>query len=121
MSNAFGLVVAAVGMAFVLAGLAGKGRASRPFARARAQRARARRYPKALLRSADMAIAAARRRAGAGEPAIVRTDDVMDLAREHFGYPHPSRSDAAAALRRRYASGGCERDCVTDAYDLSRW
>ncbi|MFD5028328.1 hypothetical protein [Streptomyces sp. NPDC058373] len=64
-----------------------------------------------------MAIAAARRAAGPGEPALVRVAAVREVAVGHFGHRYVSHPEAAAALRERYERAGCDRDCVTDAYD----
>ncbi|MEH0532841.1 hypothetical protein QBA75_40140 [Streptomyces stelliscabiei] len=70
-----------------------------------------------LLRSADTAIAAARRRAAHGEPAIVTVADVTRVARQHYGYLLVEREEAAAALRQRYEAADCLVDCMTDAFN----
>lgn len=71
----------------------------------------------ASSRAADMAIAAARRAAGPGEPALIRVADVREVAMSHFGHRYVSHPEAAAALRERYERARCARDSVTDAYD----
>ncbi|WP_405185077.1 hypothetical protein [Streptomyces albidoflavus] len=93
-----------------------RGRPTRPWWRARAERSARARRPRKLRRAADMAIAAARRAAGPGEPAVVRVAAVRELAAGHFGHPSVSHQEAAAALRERYERAGCNRDCVTDAH-----
>lgn len=70
-----------------------------------------------LLRSADMAIAEARRRAARGEPAIVTVGDVTRVACRHYGHVLVERDEAAAALRRRFEAAGCRADCMTDAFN----
>ncbi|MGW1028378.1 hypothetical protein ACWD4J_32625 [Streptomyces sp. NPDC002577] len=112
-----GLGFVALGMVLIAAGAFWRGRAVRPLSRRRAREALARDYRKHLLRSADMAISAARRQAARGEPVIVRIDDVIGVATRHFGHASVPREQAAAALRRRYEAGGCRRDCMTDAFD----
>ncbi|OAH09725.1 hypothetical protein [Streptomyces jeddahensis] len=112
-----GLGFVALGVVLIAAGALWKGRAIRPLFRKRARAALARDYRRQLLRSADMAIAAARRRAARGEPVIVRIDDVIGIASQHFGHDVVPREQAAAALRQRYEAGGCRRDCMTDAFD----
>lgn len=111
-----GIFILATGAALMAAGATWKGRAVRPLfpkrARAVAERASAR----ALLRAADVAIASARGAAAPGEPAIVTVDDVVRVAREHFGQVDVGRPRAAAALRRQYERGACAADCMTDAY-----
>ncbi|WP_436736135.1 hypothetical protein [Streptomyces sp. BBFR102] len=107
----------AAGMLVVLLALALQGRATRPWWRARAERSARARHPRELRRAADMAIAAARRAAGPGEPAVVRVAAVCEVAAGHFGHRYVSHPEAAAALRERYERAGCARDCVTDAYD----
>jgi hypothetical protein len=73
--------------------------------------------PRNLLRSADMAIAGARRRAAHGEPAIVTVEDVARVARQHYGYRFVEREEAAAALRQRFEAADCLVDCMTDAFN----
>ncbi|AQU71052.1 hypothetical protein BBN63_19440 [Streptomyces niveus] len=94
-----------------------KGQVREPYLRGRARDAKNRRLPRDLRRSADMAIAAARHAAAADEPAIVRVDEVLTLAAEHFGHGAVSRESAAEALRERYEWNRCDADCVTDAYE----
>ncbi|QNS03600.1 hypothetical protein [Streptomyces xanthii] len=115
MNVTLGALVAAAGIALAALGLPAGGRVRRPFHARRAHAAERRRYPVALRRACDMAIAEARRRAGAGEPAIVRTDAVLELMRGHFGFPYARREDAAVALYGRFRERGCAVDCVTDA------
>ncbi|MER5183779.1 hypothetical protein ABT009_36490 [Streptomyces sp. NPDC002896] len=112
-----GLGFVALGVLLIAAGALWRGRAVRPLSRKRARAALARDYPRHLLRSADMAIAAARRQAARGEPVIVRIDDVISVATQHFGHASVTREQAAAALRQRYEAGGCRADCMTDAFD----
>ncbi|MEV3858615.1 hypothetical protein AB0J38_30410 [Streptomyces sp. NPDC050095] len=109
------MVVALAGAFVVLLSLASRGRATRPWNRRRAAAVERRRYPVALRRASDMAIAEARRQARPGEPAIVTVGAVLDLMVEHFDIPYASRDDAAAALRERFVERGCAVDCVTDA------
>ncbi|MFE0733742.1 hypothetical protein [Streptomyces sp. NPDC058855] len=111
-----GALVVVVGVGLVAAGVLWRGRAVRPFAASRARAAEHRAYTRALLRAADQVIAAARRSAGDGEPAVVTVDAVERLVRERYGYAEVERRHAAAALRRRYERGRCAVDCVTDAY-----
>lgn len=111
-----GALVVVVGAGLVTAGVVWKGRAVRPFAASRARAAAHREYTRDLLRAADHVIAAARRSAGDGEPAIVTVEAVERVVRERFGYEAVERRHAAAALRRRYEQGRCAVDCVTDAY-----
>ncbi|CAM5504079.1 MULTISPECIES: hypothetical protein [Streptomyces] len=109
----------AAGSLTVLLALLLRGRATRPWWRARAERAALARRPRELRRAADMAIATARRAAGPGEPALVRVAAVREVAVSHFGHRHVSHPEAAAALRARYERSGCARDCFTDAYDTT--
>ncbi|MEU4066033.1 hypothetical protein AB0F25_27080 [Streptomyces wedmorensis] len=111
-----GVLVGLVGFGLILAGVVWKGRAVRPFAASRAHLAAQREYARALQRASDQVIAAARRSAGEGEPAIVTVDAVVRLTREHYGYDTVERHHAAAALRRRFEHRRCAADCVTDAY-----
>ncbi|MFC8898122.1 hypothetical protein [Streptomyces cinereoruber] len=108
------LVLPAVGL--IAFGLLHKGRAARPFAASRARAFAQREYARNLQRSADLVIAAARRAAGEGEPAIVTVAAVVRTAEERYGYDGVERRHAAAALRRRFEHGRCAADCVTDAY-----
>lgn len=110
-------MIVAVGFALMAAGAIWKGQVRKPYLRVRARDVKNRRLPRDLRRSADMAIAAARHAAADDEPAIVRIDDVLTLAAEHFGHPTVSRESAAGALRERYEWNRCEGDCVTDAYE----
>ncbi|MFC9685286.1 hypothetical protein ACFTZL_36730, partial [Streptomyces sp. NPDC056948] len=82
----------------------------------RAQAAVVRDRSRNLLRSADMAIAEARRRAASGEPVIVTVEDVIEVASRHYGL-FVEREEAAAALRQRYEAADCRVDCMTDAFD----
>lgn len=109
-------MIVAVGLALMAAGAIWQGRVREPYLRGRARNAKARRLPRDLRRSADMAIAAARHAAADDEPAIVRVDDVLTLAAEHFGHQAVPRASAAGALRERYERHRCDVDCVTDAY-----
>lgn len=70
-----------------------------------------------LLRSADMAIAEARRRAARGEPAIVTVEAVTRVACQHYGHVFVEREEAAAALRERWEAANCRVDCMTDAFN----
>ncbi|MFC8266080.1 hypothetical protein ACFUIZ_10195 [Streptomyces cinereoruber] len=108
------LVLPAVGL--IAFGLLHKRRAARPFAASRARAFAQREYARNLQRSADLVIAAARRAAGEGEPAIVTVAAVVRTAEERYGYDGVERRHAAAALRRRFEHGRCAADCVTDAY-----
>ncbi|MEU0526691.1 hypothetical protein [Streptomyces niveus] len=110
-------VVVALGLVLMAVGAIWKGQVREPYLRGRARDARNRRLPRDLRRSADMAIAAARHAAAADEPAIVRVDEVLTLAAEHFGHGAVSRESAAEALRERYEWNRCDADCVTDAYE----
>ncbi|WP_405677411.1 hypothetical protein OG292_23175 [Streptomyces sp. NBC_01511] len=110
-------VVVAVGAVLMAAGAIWKGQVRKPYLRVRAQDVKYRRLPRDLRRSADMAIAAARHAAAADEPAIVRVDDVLTVAAEHFGHGAVSRESAAGALRERFERNRCYVDCVTDAYE----
>ena len=113
-------VIVAVGLVLMAAGAIWKGKVRKPYLRVRAQDVKYRRLPRDLRRSADMAIAAARHAAAADEPAIIRVDDVLTVAAEHFGHGAVSRESAAGALRERYERNLCHADCVTDAFD-ERW
>ncbi|KOX17594.1 MULTISPECIES: hypothetical protein [unclassified Streptomyces] len=108
------LVLPAAGL--IAFGLLHKGRAVRPFAASRARSFAQREYARNLRRAADLVIAAARRAAGEGEPAIVTVEAVARTAEERYGYDGVERRHAAAALRSRYEHGRCAADCVTDAY-----
>ncbi|WP_330175192.1 hypothetical protein OG875_17710 [Streptomyces sp. NBC_01498] len=114
------IVILAVGLSFMAAGVLWKGQVRRPFLPRRARKVKERRLPRDLRRSADMAIAAARRAAARDEPAIIRVDDVLTLAAEHFGHEAVDRDAAAGALRERYEWNRCQGDCVTDAYDVGK-
>ncbi|MFF5503466.1 hypothetical protein [Streptomyces roseolus] len=111
-----GLIVGGGGLGLIVAGLVAKGRATRPFAARRAAVMAHRAYARDLTRAADAAIAAARRAAGEGEPAIVTVEAVERLVRERYGHELVERRHAAAALRRSFRERGCAADCVTDAY-----
>ncbi|GHG09000.1 hypothetical protein ACFFSH_14125 [Streptomyces filamentosus] len=111
-----GVLLIGPGLALIVAGTVWKGRAVRPYSRRRALTMAHRAYVRDLSRAADLAIGAARRAAGEGEPAIVTVADVERLVRERYGHEHVERSHAAAALRRRFHHHGCAADCVTDAY-----
>ncbi|GGR27138.1 hypothetical protein [Streptomyces roseolus] len=111
-----GLIVGGGGLGLMVAGVVWKGRATRPFAARRARVMAHRAYVRDLTRAADRAIAAARRAAGEGEPAIVTVEAVERLVRERYGHAHVERRHAAAALRRGFREHGCAADCVTDAY-----
>lgn len=107
----------AFGLVLVAAGFVWRGRALRPLSVKRARAAAIRDRSRNLLRSADMAIAEARRRTARGEPAIVTVGDVTTMARTHYGYPFVEHEEAADALRRRYEAADCRKDCMTDAFD----
>ncbi|MEW1696388.1 hypothetical protein ACIQCR_11615 [Streptomyces sp. NPDC093249] len=111
-----GVLIALCGVGLITAGVLWKGRAVRPFAASRARSVAQREYARDLQRAADQVIAAARRAAGEGEPAIVTVEDVVRTTRERYGYPDVERCHAAAALRRRFEHWRCAADCVTDAY-----
>ncbi|WP_282693845.1 hypothetical protein [Streptomyces sp. CC208A] len=111
-----GVIVGGGGLGLIAAGILWKGRATRPFAARRALTMAHRAYVRDLTRAADQAIAAARRAAGEGEPAIVTVGAVERLVRERYGHERVERRHAAAALRRRFDHHGCAADCVTDAY-----
>ncbi|MBB6079403.1 hypothetical protein [Streptomyces paradoxus] len=111
-----GLLFVALGLVLVAAGFVWRGRVLRPLSAERARAADHRDRSRNLLRSADMAIAEARRRAARGEPVIVRVEDVVRVASGHYGLI-VGRDEAAAALRHRYEDAGCRVDCVTDAFD----
>ncbi|MFD6419591.1 hypothetical protein [Streptomyces sp. NPDC060194] len=117
MAKSLGVLAFVVpGLLLVATGFRWRGRAIGPWSAERAARAERRSRARQLLRSADMAIAAARREAGRGEPVIVTVDDVLDVALRHYGRAHLTRDEAAEALRRRYEAAGCRADCVTDAF-----
>ncbi|MER7949511.1 hypothetical protein ABTY59_19165 [Streptomyces sp. NPDC096079] len=111
-----GVLVALTGAGLIAAGTVWKGRAVRPFAAGRARSIAQREYARDLQRAADHVIAAARRSAGEGEPAIVTVEAVRRTTEERYGYAEVDRRHAAAALRRRFEHGRCAADCVTDAY-----
>ncbi|WP_371601266.1 hypothetical protein [Streptomyces sp. NBC_00564] len=110
-----GLLFVALGLVLVAAGFVWQGRVLRPLSVKRAQAAVIRDRSRNLLRSADMAIAEARRRAARGEPAIVTVGDVTRAACQHYGL-FVEREEAAAALRQRYEAADCRLDCMTDAF-----
>ncbi|MFE6937578.1 hypothetical protein [Streptomyces chartreusis] len=112
-----GLLFVALGLILVAAGYVWRGRVLRPLSAKRAQAAVIRDRSRNLLRSADMAIAGARRQAAHGEPAIVTVQDVTRVARQHYGYRFVKREEAAAALRQRYEAADCRADCMTDAFN----
>jgi len=112
-----GLLFVALGSVLVAAGFIWKGRVLRPLSMKRTQAAAVRDRSRNLLRSADMAIAEARRRAARGEPAIVTVGDVTRVACRHYGHVFVERDEAAAALRRRFEDAGCRADCMTDAFN----
>ncbi|MFD6174324.1 hypothetical protein [Streptomyces coeruleorubidus] len=111
-----GLLFIALGLALVAAGFVWRGRVLRPLSVKRAQAAVIRERSRNLLRSADMAIAEARRRAARGEPAIVTVKDVTRVACQHYGL-FVEREEAVAALRQRYEAADCRVDCMTDAFN----
>ncbi|MFE0642479.1 hypothetical protein ACFW2Y_12825 [Streptomyces sp. NPDC058877] len=111
-----GVFVALLGVGLMTAGVTWKGRAVRPFAASRARSFAEHEYARDLQRAADQVIAAARRSAGEGEPAIVTVEAVMRMTEERYGHTGVERRQAAAALRRRFEHGHCGTDCVTDAY-----
>ncbi|MDQ1032719.1 hypothetical protein QF035_010301 [Streptomyces umbrinus] len=110
-----GLLFVALGLVLVAAGFLWRGRVLRPVSVNRAQAAVTRDRSRNLLRSADMAIAEARRRAAGGEPAIVTVGDVTRAACQHYGL-FAEREEAAAALRQRHEAADCRLDCTTDAF-----
>ncbi|MFF8521926.1 hypothetical protein [Streptomyces werraensis] len=112
-----GLLFVALGFILVVAGYVWRGHVLRPLSAKRAQAVEIRDRSRNLLRSADMAIAGARRRAARDEPAIVTVGDVTRVARQHYGYLFVEREEAAAALRQRYEASDCRVDCVTDAFN----
>ncbi|MFI1213272.1 hypothetical protein ACH4UV_37505 [Streptomyces sp. NPDC020802] len=112
-----GLLFVALGLALVTAGFVWRGRVLRPLSVKRAQAAVSRDRSRNLLRSADMAIAEARRRAARGEPAIITVGDVTRVASQHYGHLSVEREEAAAALRQRYEAANCRMDCMTDAFN----
>ncbi|MGW2911909.1 hypothetical protein ACWC9X_15835 [Streptomyces asoensis] len=111
-----GLLFVALGLILVAAGYVWRGRVLRPLSVKRAQAAVIRDRARSLLRSADMAITDARRRAAHGEPAIVTVGDVTRVACRHYGH-FVEHEEAAAALRRRFDAADCWVDCMTDAFD----
>ncbi|MDN3021460.1 hypothetical protein [Streptomyces sp. S.PB5] len=111
-----GLLFVAFGLVLVAAGVVWRGHVLRPLSAKRARAAAARDRSRQLLRSADMAIAEARRRAAPGEPAIVTVRDVTRVAGRHYGHLTVEHEEAAAALRRRYEAADGRADCVTDAF-----
>ncbi|MEU4489957.1 hypothetical protein AB0H94_34605 [Streptomyces purpurascens] len=111
-----GLLFVALGLVLVAVGFVWRGRVLRPLSVKRAQAAAIRDRSRNLLRSADMAIAEARRRAASGEPVIVTVEDVIGVASGHYGLS-VEREEAAAALRQRYEAADCRVDCMTDAFD----
>ncbi|WP_369142420.1 hypothetical protein [Streptomyces sp. R44] len=111
-----GVLVVLLGAGLITAGMVWKGRSVRPFAASRARSVAQRAYARDLQRAADHVIAAARRSAGEGEPAIVTVEAVMRMTEDRYGYAGVERRHAAAALRRRFEHGRCAADCVTDAY-----
>ncbi|MET9437188.1 hypothetical protein [Streptomyces sp. NPDC006551] len=113
---AVGIFILAAGAALMVAGAAWKGRAVRPLSPKRARAVAERASARALLRAADAAIASAREAVTPGEPAIVTVEDVVRVARDHYGQVDVERPRAAAALRRQYERGACAADCMTDAY-----
>ncbi|AZP23728.1 hypothetical protein EJC51_44660 [Streptomyces aquilus] len=112
-----GLLFIALGLVLVAAGFVWQGGALRPLSTKRAQAAAMRDRSRNLLRSADMAIAEARRRAARDEPAIVTVEDVTRVACRHYGHLFVEREEAAAALRQRYEAADCRVDCMTDAFN----
>ncbi|MEX0172315.1 hypothetical protein [Streptomyces sp. LMG1-1-1.1] len=116
LDTVIGVLVGLTGVGLIAAGLVWKGRAVRPFAAGRARSAARREYARDLQRASDQVIAAARRSAGEGEPAIVTVAAVLRVTREHYGHDEVDRRHAAAALRRRFEHWRCAADCVTDAY-----
>lgn len=117
---ALGVLVILPGVALMAAGARWKGRAVRPPAPRRARALAWKAYARALTRSAELAVTAARDTAGRGEPAIVTVEDVRRFAYERFGYEDVAREHAAAALRQAYERRGCAADTVTDAYGSIR-
>lgn len=112
-----GLLFIALGLVLVAAGFVWQGGALRPLSTKRARAAAVRDRSRNLLRSADMAIAEARRRAARDEPAIVTVEDVTRVACRHYGHLFVEREEAAAALRQRYEAADCRVDCMTDAFN----
>jgi hypothetical protein len=112
-----GLLFIALGLALVAAGFVWRGRVLRPLSVKRARAAVIRERSRNLLRSADVAIAEARRRAARGEPAIVTVKDVTRVACQRYGHLFVEREEAAAALRQRYEAADCRVDCMTDAFN----
>jgi len=111
-----GLLFIVLGLVLVAAGFVWRGRVTRPLSADRARAAAIRDRSRDLLRSADMAIAEARRQAAHGEPAIVTVGDVTRVAGQHYGHSSVEHEEAAAALRQRYEAADCRVDCVTDAF-----
>ncbi|GGQ66685.1 hypothetical protein ACIRPJ_21395 [Streptomyces asoensis] len=111
-----GLLFVALGLILVAAGYVGKGRVRHPLSVKRAQAAVIQDRSRSLLRSADMAITDARRRAARGEPAIVTVGDVTRVACRHYGH-FVEHEEAAAALRQRFDAADCRVDCMTDAFN----
>ncbi|MGW0291142.1 hypothetical protein [Streptomyces tuirus] len=112
-----GLLFIVLGLVLVAVGFVWRGGVLRPLSAKRAQAAAIRDRSRNLLRSADMAIAEARRRAAHGEPAIVTVHDVTRVACQHYGQLFVEREEAAAALRKRFEAAGCRVDCMTDAFN----
>ncbi|MCX4403614.1 hypothetical protein ACFV8Z_16955 [Streptomyces sp. NPDC059837] len=112
-----GLVFVALGLVLMAAGFLWRGRVLRPLSVKRAQSAVIRDRSRNLLRSANMAIAEARRQAALGEPAIVTVGDVTRVACQRYGHVFVEREEAAAAIRQRYEAADCRVDCMTDAFD----
>lgn len=114
--NAGGSVFVVLGFVLVAAGVLCRGLVLRPLSERRAHAAGIRERSRNLSCSADMAIAAARRRATNGEPVIVTVHDVTTTASLYYGYV-VERDQAAAALRRAFEAAGGPSDCMTDAFD----
>jgi len=112
-----GLLFIVLGLVLVATGFVWQGRVTRPLSAERARAAAMRDRSRNLLRSADMAIAEARRQAAHGEPAIVTVGDVTRVACQHYGDLSVEREEAAAALRQRYEAAECRGDCMTDAFN----
>ncbi|MFE5812958.1 hypothetical protein ACFQ6S_05990 [Streptomyces sp. NPDC056479] len=112
-----GLLFVALGLVLVAAGFVWRGRVLRPLSVKRAQAAETRDRSRNLLRSADMAIAEARRRAAQGETAIVTVGNVTKVAFQHYGDFFVEHEEAAAALRQRFEAADCRVDCMTDAFN----
>ncbi|MDG4859045.1 hypothetical protein P8605_12920 [Streptomyces sp. T-3] len=114
--DAGGFVFVVLGFVLVAAGVLCRGLVLRPLSAKRAEAAGIRERSRNLLCSAGMAMAAARRRAASGEPAIVTVDDVTTMACQYYGYV-VEREEAAAALRYAFEAAGGQSDCMTDAFD----